>query len=94
MATAHTILQQLGGQRFVALTGAANLVSYPGGLQMSVRGGRKVFVELYANDTYTVRMGRMNRKTFAFVVLAEETGIYADNLRATFTALTGLDTSL
>jgi len=91
--TAQTILQQLGGNRFLVMTGAAHLVSYPRGLQMSI-SRRKVFVELDANDTYTVRVGRMNRKTFAFDVLAEETGIYADNLRATFTALTGLDTSL
>lgn len=89
----NTILQQLGGNRFLAMTGAKDLLSYPRGLQMSV-ARRKVFVEVDANDTYTVRAGRFNRKTFAFVVLAEETGIYADQLRAAFTRITGLETSL
>lgn len=93
MNTAQNILEQLGGNRFLAMTGAKNLVNTGVGLQFDA-GGKKLVITLDADDTYTVQAGKLNRKTFEFVYSHNLSDVYADELRATFTKITGLDTSL
>lgn len=98
MNTAETILAQLGGQRFVAMTGANRMAgdetmlmfSLPG--RLAKDGINKVKVELANNDTYTVTFWKL--RGVSVRVVAERSVVYADQLREVFTAVTGLAVSL
>jgi hypothetical protein len=100
MQVAQTILAQLGGNRFIAMTGARNLVSDAhcgrGSLSFKVgrneRGVTHVRITLQSNDLYRVESLKVRGLNIATV--ADVSGVYADQLRATFTAQTGLATSL
>lgn len=100
MTIAQTILAQLGGTRFLAMTGARDLLNGGDALQFGLPanfakdGINKVRVRLDASDTYTVTAYKFSRRTLQCPVIAEQGGVYADNLRAVFTDLTGLDTHL
>jgi hypothetical protein len=99
MNTATTILQQLGGQRFIAMTGAKNILGGAAELQFhlpakfAAKGINAVRVELTANDDYRVKFYKIGRGLKCAIV-AEFDGIYANQLRDVFTATTGLQTSL
>jgi hypothetical protein len=96
---ADTILQQLGGQRFVIMTGAKHLAGGESHLQFGLPanfakdGINKVVVELNrATDTYNVRGYKIRG-----VKVLEVTSVmcvYADQLQATFSRITGLDTRI
>jgi hypothetical protein len=96
MSIASTILSQLGGNRFVAMTGAKNLVDNGNGLGFAI--GRNssranlVRVTLAADDTYTVEFYRFAK--LEGVKLATTAGVYCDALRSVFEGYTGLATSL
>lgn len=98
MQVAHTILEQLGGNRFIAMTGAKNFVGDARSIRFSIPGrlaankANKVVVELDANDLYTVRFYRLAKLRQDLVGEHELVG--AESLRAVFTRATGLDTSL
>jgi len=100
MGVADTILAQLGGARFVAMTGARALVAGPDHLQFvlprgALNGTNKVQIKLTGDDLYTVAVYRFSSRTLATKPTAPAVnGVYADDLRAVFTRLTGLDTSL
>lgn len=96
----QTILNQLGGSRFLLMTGAHTLVGADKCLGMklparfAIEGINYVQVKLESNDLYTVavyrlREGRLEPRGKRFM-----SGVYADKLRAVFTELTGLETSL
>lgn len=103
---ALNILQQLGGNRFLAMTGAKNLVSmdagqdsdgsYEGGLMFSIASGarnkaNKVCIKL-TGDLYRVDFFTIRGVN----VTARGTfeNVYADSLAALFTEQTGFDTHL
>lgn len=93
-SVAGTILQQLGGHRFLAMTGAKNLMSSEYALTMRLNskltaGVQWVRITLEHNDTYTVES--LNR---AAMVRARAELVYAEALQATFTRMTGLETHL
>jgi hypothetical protein len=96
MQVANTILQQLGGGRFIAMTGSKNFVGRENGLSFSVgrndAGVNKVRVILTPADVYTVEAFRVRGTTVKLIGSRE--GVYCDNLRAVFETLTGLRTSL
>ena len=99
MQVANTILEQLGGGRFLVMTGAKNLVGDHQSLGMKINGrnkaGRavnKVSITLAADDTYTVQTWYF--RGMALRAVDEMTGVYCDQLRAVFTSFTGLHTSL
>jgi hypothetical protein len=98
METANTILQQLGGNRFLAMTGAKNLIGGERMLQfdMSSRLTRdksnKMRITLSDLDLYTVETYRV--RGLNCDVKSSVDGVYADQLRKVFTSVTGLDTSL
>lgn len=96
MNTAHTILEQLGGNKFLAMTGAKSLVGSDDMLQFRIPNGARrinsVRVELRADDTYDVLFYAIRGVNVREVARAE--GVYADGLRETFTRETGLYTSL
>ena len=98
MQVAETILQQLGGNRFIAMTGARNFVGRPASLtfalpgRMTTNGANRVVVELTSDDLYTVEFLRVRGLNLSIV--GEVSGVYADSLRAVFEQATGLRTSL
>ncbi len=91
----QTILSQLGGGRFLAMTGAKPLL-LENGLQVKMTIGKLscVTVELDgATDTYTVQ-GFKGRGINIKPVGEPFTDVYADNLRRLFTGMTGLEVML
>ena len=89
---AKTILQQLGGNKFIAMTGAKNLGFTNNGLQMKIgrnsKGITHVVISLKSTDTYDVefiKMRGVNRK-----VVKKLKRVYADQLGKIFTKYTGL----
>lgn len=99
---AETILAQLGGQRFVAMTGARNLMSDDsrglGSLtmklprQMTRDGITHVRITLQINDTYKVDFMKVRGVNCA--TLQSCLNVYAEDLQRIFTEVTGLDTHL
>lgn len=88
-AVAETILEQLGGNQFLVMTGAKNLLF--GDKSLIFQAARHSFqIQLEPSDTYAVKMASLRNgsvKRFAQLV-------YADQLRATFETFSGLRTSL
>jgi hypothetical protein len=95
---ATEILNQLGGSRFVAMTGAKMFAHDAGSLRFRLpsrfarEGINFVKVTLTAADDYTVEFGKVWGINYRMI--ATQTGIYADTLRAAFTQATGLDCTL
>jgi len=108
MTIANTILEQLGGNKFIAMTGAKNFVSDGNTLRMTLPKNRskanRLYITLDAMDTYTMHFfkftaGRLNKKTFAWTPDKQEdvkeiSGVYADMLQDIFTDVTGMYTHL
>lgn len=93
---AETILAQMGGHKFLAMTGAKNLkfdsISLTMELPNRPKSIRWVQVVLELDDTYTVKFIKSVKgvpETFKKVQ-----GIFADMLQEVFTLHTGLLTSL
>ena len=93
---AQTILQQLGGNKFIAMTGAKNLGFTNKGLQMKIgrnaKGVTHVIIELTSMDLYDiefVKVRAMKRTT-----IKKLKGIYADQLGKIFKKYTGLNIRL
>ena len=95
---AQTILQQLGGRQFMAMTGAKGFVGSDAVLLFSIpkteRGINKVRVTLTPMDMYRVEFLRVNFKKATADVVEEHDGVYCDQLQTIFTAATGLRTQL
>lgn len=93
---AETILNQLGGNKFIAMTGAKDLAADSNLLQFRIgknKGGYKgVKIELDNMDLYKVTFWKMNRKYEVCCNIFH--GIYGDQLQELFTEHTGLNTSL
>jgi len=96
---AQTILAQLGGNKFVVMTGAKQMMDLGNGLQFKlpatrdfVRNGINcVRVILDPTDTYTVEFLKVGK---AIKTIASHSDVYADSLRQIFRNETGLETSL
>jgi hypothetical protein len=95
---ATTILEQLGANRFAAMTGAKNFANHGNALSFKLpanfasQGINYVNVELNALDLYDITYGKIWGTKYK--VLKEVTDIYCDQLQSEFTATTGLDTHL
>jgi hypothetical protein len=97
MQVAKTILEQLGGNSFRAMTGAKNLTASGTGLSFRIGGGALkkitlVRVSLDPSDTYTVTFGKFF-KGYSKTV-SEFSDIYCDQLQSLFTSETGFYTHL
>ena len=94
---AQTILQQLGGQRFIVMTGVKNLSSSPSSLTMKLpRCGTKaqwLRISLNSKDLYDLEFVRLT-KTYEREVVKEYNDVYCDQLQELFTKETKLYTSL
>jgi hypothetical protein len=98
---ATTILQQLGGRKFQAMTGSRDFIATGSGLRMDLAknhsGANRLEINLEADDTYTVHFYRITMtKNFDCIVTtkAKESGLYSEMLQEFFTKVTGLDTGL
>lgn len=93
---AKTILSQLGGNKFIAMTGA-NSFSY-GVKCLTFRIGRNarkvkaVRITLDASDTYTMEF--LNIHGLKVNTVSKWSDVYADNLQNIFKIETGLATYL
>lgn len=89
-----TILKQLGGGKFLAMTGAT-VVLTPYGLSMKLPIGKLtgMTVELSPDDTYEIQ-GYKGRGLKFKKSGEPETGVYSDSLKLFFTGMTGLAVSL
>lgn len=108
MEIASTILEQLGGNKFLAMTGARDLIADGNTLRMTLpknmSKANRLSITLDADDTYTVRFyrftaGRFNPKTLKFTEekvqeVKTSHGIYWDMLQDLFTSVTGMYTHL
>lgn len=94
---ARTILSQLGGNRFAAMTGAKNFVAGNDGLSFAIptaNGINRVNVTLDCNDLYRVTFSKWNARKLCNVIVHTVGGIYCDMLAPLFTEQTGLYTRL
>lgn len=108
MKVADIILEQLGGNKFLAMTGANHLLSDGNTLKINLpknaSKANRLWITLNADDTYTMNFfkftaGRLNKKTFAWtedkkVDVREIKGVYCDMLQDIFTSITGMYTHL
>lgn len=97
MQVANTILQQLGGNKFLVMTGSKNLVGMENGLKMNLTRNKAkakwLIVTLNSMDTYDMQFVSMD-KSYNTVTKAKFEGVYSDMLQSIFTEATGLYTSL
>ncbi len=101
---ALTIIAQLGGNRFKAMTGANHFAATQDGLRFTLPGRtgfvkdkiNMVEVHLTPDDLYTMVFSHVAgpAKGYAQTVVARIEGVYAESLQELFTKRTGLDTSL
>ena len=98
MSIAREILNQLGGNMFLVMTGAKALVSGPDYLAFKLPsnfardGINHVTVRLDPSDTYTVEFRKVRGLNVKEV--RTDSMVYCDTLRETFTAATGLDCTM
>ena len=97
-SVAQTILEQLGGRRFMVMTGAKNCLNHGDALSFKLPsrfardGINYVKIVLNQDDLYDLEFGKIWGTKYT--VLQRKTGIYNDMLRTVFTNVTGLDTHL
>jgi hypothetical protein len=95
---ARTILEQIGGRRFVAMTGAKHFVGGPDFLAFKLpsyfakNGINAVRITLRADDLYRVEFSKV--RGLEIKPVATHDGIYWDALAPVFTTETGLATVL
>jgi hypothetical protein len=97
---AKIILEQLGGRKFIVMTGAKNFVGSSNSLSFKLPGGggfcndgiNYVNIELTSGDDYTVTFHRV--RGMRNTLVARHEGVYFDQLQSSFTNATGLATSL
>lgn len=97
MQVATTILEQLGGGRFIAMTGCKHLVSDGDALQFSFQGCQKANrcrIELTPMDVYRMKFYKINRRTMECPEVKSYHDVYCDMLQELFTDFTGLYTHL
>jgi hypothetical protein len=101
-STAETILEQLGGHRFVVMTGARHLIADGPSLvfqiprRMAKDGINVVKITLDGTDTYTMVFSKQadSRGGYKMTTVHEVSGVYDAQLREIFERTTGLATSL
>ena len=98
---AKTILEQIGGRRFAAMTGSKDFIDMGNGLRMSLArnktsANRLDIIYDAGLDLYNMRFYRrtFTKKTFECKTkdIATHEGIYCDMLEEMFTMVTGLYT--
>lgn len=95
---AAEIMRQLGGVRFILMTGARHFVAgddYSLSFQIPrSKGIQAVTIKLNGGDTYDIEFCKLSKKEPYRIVIATANDIYFDELQKVFTHHTGLATSL
>lgn len=101
LTVGNTILEQLGGRRFIAMTGANSFTGRNDGLSFrlpsnSKDGANVVQITLTPLDTYTFETFSLRRVKGALKLTPKSKveDVYCDTLQAVFTSVTGLYTRL
>lgn len=98
MNVPQIILSQLGGNRFVVMTGARDFTGSADTLTFKLprisNGISHVAITLDVDDTYRVEFRKWNARKLSMAIVAAHTGIYCDMLQDLFTNETGLFTHL
>jgi hypothetical protein len=95
---AEEVLQQLGGNKFIAMTGAKSFVKNASKRALSFRVPRAknginfVRILLTGSDLYTLEFYKARGADIKLV--SKKEGVYNDRLQSVFTKETGLYTSL
>lgn len=97
MTVAQTILEQIGGRRFLVMTGAKDLLGFENGLQFKLPkfpgiSINSVRITLDPSDTYTIEFGKVGRADYRVIETVSD--VYCDMLADVFESVTGLATSL
>ena len=94
---ANTIYEQLGGRKFVVMTGAKRFLNIGDGLAMKIgrnsSNSNYLRVTLNSMDTYDMLFAKLTKKG-ELKSVSEYNNIYNDMLQDQFTAHTGMYTSL
>jgi hypothetical protein len=97
MSVAKTILEQLGGNKFRMMTGAKNFMSFAEGLVMKIgrnsSNSNYLKITLNSMDLYDMEFAKVTKMGEKKSV-TEYKNVYNDLMRGTFTAHTGMYTSL
>ena len=101
MIVSTTILDQLGGNRFIVMTGAKNFIGSDNALSFKIGKNNSkancVRIELTVMDTYTITFRQVRKSLeigFKLKEIKKVEGVYNDSLQEIFTEVTGLDTHL
>ncbi len=100
MTVANTILEQLGGRRFVVMTGCRDFVGSENALKFRIPKAKDGIncceIKLEPSDTYTVRFVRVGDRRTGYRVTEKSVheDIYNDSLVELFERVTGLYTHL
>ena len=99
MKVAEKILEQLGGNQFIAMTGANHFVADGNTLRMALPKNASKANRLYITLDATYTAGHLNKKTFAWiedktVEVKTVSGVFFDSLQPIFTEVTGMYTHL
>ena len=96
MNTAETILSQLGGRKFIIMTGSSNFLASNNSLSMKLtRNASKanyLKITLNGNDLYDLEF--ISFRGMKRTIKKQFTNIYCDQLVSIFESSTGLYTSL
>ena len=100
MTVAQTILSQIGGNRFIAMTGAHSFVSTDDSLTFQFPRKTPRFqikyvkIILKGDDTYTIKFFQYNAKKFELNEILEVSGALFTDLKPIIERETGLALSL
>jgi len=93
---AAIILKQLGGQRFIAMTGAKNLVCDEKGITFKFMknaiGAKWCTINLNSLDLYDMTFKSIKKNEL--IILKEINNLYDDMIESAFSNITGLATRL
>lgn len=94
MQVPETILQQLGGNKFVAMTGAkdfagaAYMLAFSLSSRMTRNKCNRVIITILASDTYKVQFCKLSK--FELKPITTLVGVHCSELQQIFTQETGL----
>ncbi len=108
MSVPQIIFSQLGGNRFVVMTGSKDFVGFDRTLSMSLAKNssraNRLSITLDSDDTYSMRFyrithGHVNRRTGKWIdekieEIKRFSCVYCDQLQEAFTRVTGMYTHL
>jgi len=97
LTIAKTIIQQLGGNKFIVMTGARNIFADGQGVTMQIMKNKSkakyVSIILNSLDLYDMQFKSID-KDLNLIIRAEANNIYFEDLETIFTNITGLNTRL